>query len=149
MASLERISSVSQIKELVATAHRAQGMLKSSQLWYTAMLGRTEGGGTGRTVKIIHWTSVFVGEPKEMQVGIRHLHQGGVYFRWREQPFILLNSFYILKDPSTYDATGYDNHKPRPQETLPIRESVDNLKKSCVVEHLANAARIDCAHGVV
>ena len=61
---------------------------------------------------------------------------------WREQPFILLNSFYILEDRSTYDATGYDNHKPRPQETLPIRDSVDNLMKSCVVERLADAARI-------
>ena len=107
------------------------------------MLGRTGGGGTGRTVKIIHWMSVFVGEPKEMQVVIRNLHQGGIYFRWREQPFILLNSFYILRDPSTYDATGYNNHKPRPQEILSIRDSV------CVVERLADAARIDCAHGVV
>ena len=95
------------------------------------------------------WTSVFIGEPMEMQVGIRHLHQGGIYFRWREQPFILLNSFYILKDPSTYDATGYDNHKPRPQETLPTQDSVDNLTKSCVVERLADAARIGCTHGVV
>ena len=115
MASLEQISSVSQIKELVAMAHCTQGMLKSSQLILVhAMLGRTGGGGTGRTVKTIHWMSIFVGEPKGMQVGIRHLHQGGLYFRWREQPFILLNSFYILRDPSTYDATGYDNHKPRP-----------------------------------
>ena len=93
--------------------------------------------------------SVFAGEPKEMQVGIRHLDQGGIYFRWREQPFILLNCFYILEDRSMYDATEYDNHKPHPQETLPIRGSVDNLTKSCVVERLADAARIDCAHGVV
>ena len=48
-----------------------------------------------------------------------------------------------------YDATENDNHKPRPQETLPIRDSVDKLTKSCVVERLADAARIDCAHGVV
>jgi hypothetical protein len=48
-----------------------------------------------------------------------------------------------------YDATENDNHKPRPQETLPIRDSVDKLTKSCVIERLADAARIDCAHGVV
>jgi hypothetical protein len=48
--------------------------------------------------------SIFVGEPKEMQVGIRYLHQSGIYFRRCKQPFILVNSFYILEHPSTYDA---------------------------------------------
>ena len=48
-----------------------------------------------------------------------------------------------------YDATENDNHKPRPQETLPIRDSVDKLTKSCIVERLADAARIDCVHGVI
>ena len=77
------------ISKIVLASHRAAVNCDARSNW-----GRGDGK-DGQNHPL--WTSIFVGEPKEMQVGIRYLHQGSIYFRRHEQPFILVDSFYVLE----------------------------------------------------
>src|ERR1700679_1386540 len=76
------------ISEIVLASHRTAVHCNARSNW-----GRGDGK-DGQNHPL--GTSIFVREPK-MQVCIRYLHQGGIYFRGREQLFILVNGFYILE----------------------------------------------------